>query len=64
MVGYKFNKKNMPEVFNFNKKSFTDKEKYHQLLGWISLVKDFKLSRVDNLFKKANLFSDVIFENF
>lgn len=39
-------------INNQNVDSFTNKEKYEQLLDWIELVKSFNRSRIDKLFKK------------
>jgi hypothetical protein len=44
-------------IHNGNATTFSNKDKYIQLLEWIELVKDYNRERIDKQFKKANLFT-------
>ncbi len=44
------------EVMNFGRESFTDREKYDELLDWLQLTKNYDRERIDTQFKKIGLF--------
>jgi hypothetical protein len=45
-------------VENIDKPSFSDMNKYNDLLIWLKLVKTYNSDRIDKLFKKAGLYLD------
>ena len=42
-------------INNADKKSFSDKKKYEDLLTWLELVKNFNRARIEKQFAKLNL---------